>query len=475
MACYFESRATAQSDWEFRGAASCAASGCHGGPRAGVSSVHVARGSEYPLWLESDPHARSWLTMNSPQATEILTKLGALREGRIVEPRSYRNCLTCHATDHDVELQGEGIMPVRPSISEGVGCEACHGAAEGWYDRHYQGPESIDVAIASRGMIPTKSLVDRARMCAKCHVGSDDRDMNHDLIAAGHPALYFDMAAYHEAYNKHWRDDEAESTAFRSQLWLAGQIANFEAELELIQARVQRKTFVSCWPEFAQLQCTDCHQQLLGRSGRVFNNSKGNPAASVVNLSQNTSALARPRMWNLNGWSVLANALDSGRIEGGSLKYDKISQEDFETLLALLRDPKQSQERISESAARVQSQWSNILGKQTTRDALERWDASHQTAVGLTLLRALDSPPQWEPAAMAYLSVWALDRREPAPAWTEALATLRSGLLFPPLQKTPAFPLSSSKDTDRLGEQPTSETFRQALRVLIDSLETNLP
>ena len=43
-----------------RGAASCATSSCHGGPRAGVSSADAPRGSEYPLWLESDPHAQSW-------------------------------------------------------------------------------------------------------------------------------------------------------------------------------------------------------------------------------------------------------------------------------------------------------------------------------------------------------------------------------------------------------------------------------
>ena len=62
------------------GATSCAASGCHGGPAVGVSSVDAPRGSEYPLWLESDPHAKSWRTINSPKSDRKSTRLNSSHE-----------------------------------------------------------------------------------------------------------------------------------------------------------------------------------------------------------------------------------------------------------------------------------------------------------------------------------------------------------------------------------------------------------
>ena len=52
-------------DRGIRGAASCATSSCHGGPKAGVLSADAPQGSEYPLWFERDPHAHSWKTISS--------------------------------------------------------------------------------------------------------------------------------------------------------------------------------------------------------------------------------------------------------------------------------------------------------------------------------------------------------------------------------------------------------------------------
>ena len=107
------------------GAASCAASSCHAGPRASVASPTSQRGSEYTLWKELDPHARSWSTMASKQSTTILTKLGILNEGKIVKPDAYRNCLACHNTSSILEGSSASA-----TIMEGVGCEACHGSAQ---------------------------------------------------------------------------------------------------------------------------------------------------------------------------------------------------------------------------------------------------------------------------------------------------------------------------------------------------------
>lgn len=148
------------------GATSCSASACHGGPSAGVSQVDALRGSEYPLWVESDPHARSWRTLNSERSIDILQRLNILVDGKIQNQNAYQNCLACHNTSTD--LTSDGILPVIP---EGVGCEACHGPAESWVGSHYQGAASALSAIENLGLVNTRSELVRAKVCTLCHVG----------------------------------------------------------------------------------------------------------------------------------------------------------------------------------------------------------------------------------------------------------------------------------------------------------------
>ncbi len=274
-----------------RGAASCATTSCHGGPKAGVSSVDAPRGSEYAIWLERDPHAKSWKTISSGVSVRILSKLGILLDGKIVDTAGYQNCLACHNTDRD--LQKDQLSPY---IAEGVGCESCHGPSQLWYDQHYQGPASNKMARQKLGLTETDPLVQRAKICTTCHVGGKDRDMNHDIIAAGHPALYFDMAVYHEAYPKHWRDAEQNGQHFRAQLWFAGQIAAADSELELIESRANKTLSVSTWPELSNYQCNSCHMTLNG----IPKSAKASDRDLVV------KGRAPVRNWNLAGLAALS-------------------------------------------------------------------------------------------------------------------------------------------------------------------------
>ena len=89
----------------------------------------------------------------------------------------------------------------------------------------------------------------RARVCVDCHVGNRSRgmDMNHDLIAAGHPRLNFEFASYLASYPKHWREAhekavpgperEAASAEFEAKSWAVGQVVTAGAVLDLLGAR----------------------------------------------------------------------------------------------------------------------------------------------------------------------------------------------------------------------------------------------
>jgi hypothetical protein len=228
----------------FQGVGSCAAAACHGGD--GPPRIP---GSEYTSWINCDPHARAFTVLADDRA-ERMTK--SLR--RAVPATRDPLCLACHATGAHPGLR-----------SDGVGCESCHGPAEGWLTRHYQpwwGRQS-DRRKEAWGMRPTKDLRVRAKTCAECHVGSAGRDVNHDLIAAGHPRLNFEFGSYHAVLPKHWnvRADRARYPDFEARAWALGQAASAEQALELLASRAAGRN-TAPWPEFAEYNCFSCHHAL---------------------------------------------------------------------------------------------------------------------------------------------------------------------------------------------------------------------
>ena len=81
------------------------------------------KGMQYEIWSESS-HSKAYLILSAPEAEEIAGKYG------VENPKEDENCLICHATGFDAppELQGKKF-----DITEGVGCESCHGAGGDYY------------------------------------------------------------------------------------------------------------------------------------------------------------------------------------------------------------------------------------------------------------------------------------------------------------------------------------------------------
>jgi hypothetical protein len=256
-------------DLQVNGAVSCATANCHGGPRVGVSQPWARRGMEYQIWMEDDPHARSWRTICSDRSVTMMERLGILRAGRVVDQAGFDNCLACHNSTRRYDEPRR--ITRRPALAntemddfarEGIGCSACHGPSERWIASHVQDGWSPSVAFED-GFVDAGDLYTRARMCASCHVGDKDRDMNHDIIAAGHPPLRYELATFHAWQPKHWRDREADDrTFYEAQLWLAGQVAATDASLALLQTRAEKAHSVSQWPELASYNCSSCHHDL---------------------------------------------------------------------------------------------------------------------------------------------------------------------------------------------------------------------
>lgn len=260
------------------GTLSCSSVSCHGRTEARHIAGTTAR-NEFVTWSHLDPHARAAATIASPQFHDILVRLGAVRDGEW-NLAVYARCARCHDPQHEslVPTTHRALGKINP---RGIGCESCHGPAEKWLAKHFE-RNVTPGDLATLGMIRTKDLATRGQMCADCHVGSADHDLNHDLIAAGHPALRFELVSYHDQLAKHW-DDAGERLAmpdFAAQLWAVGQLAGAGATLQLSRARASRAAeqpaessadaaalgLAPLWPEFAEYNCLACHQSLHSSS-----------------------------------------------------------------------------------------------------------------------------------------------------------------------------------------------------------------
>jgi hypothetical protein len=237
------------------GVAGCAAAGCHNDQRPAGSP-----GSEYGAWVH-DPHGRAYETVQSAKYRAILDRLAGSAYAEDL-------CLKCHATP----APGSSPLP-RELLADGVGCEGCHGPAEKWRTAHYQGWwKGLDSERKWReyGLYPTKDLARRVEQCAECHVGTADKDVNHDLIAAGHPRLAFEYTAYHHLLPRHWREPHEQTPPgpgarrdFDTFAWAVGQVVTAKAAVELLAARAgQANQPTHPWPEFAEYGCYACHHDL---------------------------------------------------------------------------------------------------------------------------------------------------------------------------------------------------------------------
>ncbi len=248
------------------GRTSCAAATCHGGVVDSGASWH----SSSTIWEARDPHARAGLQLQNELSRQIVHALVPQSQSdnvlfqRVVQER----CTACHAPD--AALSPGGQVTAR-GLAQGVSCEACHGAAGKWLDVHTQeGFVATDARSLGLGMLNTQQMSSRVERCANCHVGSRTaeglvRDVNHDMLAAGHPRLVFDPLVMESKLPAHWS-----TTAGSAMVYSADQLASCRETARKVvlesfaklKAERQRSLAPLPRPEFSEFDCRACHREL---------------------------------------------------------------------------------------------------------------------------------------------------------------------------------------------------------------------
>ncbi len=451
-------------DLQIDAAASCASTACHGGPRPGIAHEYAVRGAEYPLWLENDPHAQSWRTMCSPAATNILQRLGILQDAVVRDQAALDNCLKCHNSTGGtmatismapmsagpLAVNAHGSLEMERSQdfhAEGVGCAGCHGPSENWLKNHYRSNWN-DLESSIVGLVPNKNLLARARACASCHVGDSDRDMNHDVIAAGHPALHYEFATFHNMLPKHWREPlRTESKDFEAQLWIAGQIAALDASLALLESRSATQVPAKPWPEFAALDCAACHQSL--RLDAKDNSNVRQPR--VARLSQ----------WNRFGVEQLLK-IDltdlPGRTDAESAPRELLAS--LQHLTDTMHSAGVPDRRLTQQAASSARTALDVWLRQSKYAVPENCSAVELKRLAVNSLSDEENLQSWEYAAQSYLAVIAARKAWPPNDTARTLAqaeSLRQSLLFLPDRNSPTGK-SPSGDSPSGGESHRRRT-----------------
>jgi hypothetical protein len=405
-------RAPVPADSAFVGAGSCASMACHGD-----DARRSIKRSEYTVWVSSDRHSRAESVLLEPRSRSIVRDLGGPLGAA---PETNELCLNCHATPGPISRQG-ACAP-----RDGVSCESCHGPASRWLAEHTTDSWkrlSADEK-AGWGMRPTKDLLTRASACVECHVGSPGRDVNHDLIAAGHPALRFELASYHAQLPKHWREseDRARVPDLQARLWAVGQVASTQAALRLLRERASaaadRSAARAPWPEFAEYDCFACHHDLAPDRRRTADYGQG-------------GAKARPT-WAT--WYLPLFPFDSPPESRPALP-------EFDRLRALMSQavpPAAEVAREAEIAARsLDDLLRSTARQQIAPSTMRAW-------LGDILSLSEHAPAQWDHDARIYLAMAALyhslsdvDPGAQTRWQRERLESMRGALRFPGSYNSP--------------------------------------
>ncbi len=393
---------------KYTGPGSCSSTSCHGSiqPRTETAVLQ----NEYTTWTLRDKHTRAYAA---------LTNVVAKRIGRIlnIRPETDNKCLACHSLNVPEQDRARTF-----DMNEGVVCESCHGPASNWLGPHTTRGWTYERSI-ELGMYDTRDLIKRTEKCLSCHLGSADKYVDHEMIAAGHPDLFFELDSFSAVMPRHWKEPAAKDPWNTVRELATGQAVQLRENMRRIVSETTR-----FWPEYAELDCFACHHSLTspqdswrqerGYPGRRAGNPPWNPSRYgvfrlVVNETDRDAAQqldAEVRRVNLLVGNVradrkeIANAANAVAQSAGRIALQiRDKQFDEAAALRLLKAISADADRISALGERAAEQAAMVLDSLViayTNNTKPANDQALRAAVS-KLFELLGNPSAYSPGPFA--------------------------------------------------------------------------
>jgi len=257
------------------GTATCAGSQCHG--KNSPQENRNVQLNEYTIWIGGDRHSIAYKTLETKESKLIARKLG------LPNATSAKICLDCHTDNVPADKRGSKFQ-----ISDGVGCEGCHGGSEKWLVNHTD-PNATHEQNIANGMVATEDAGVRAEVCLACHLGNENQFATHQIMAAGHPRLSFELDLFTTNQPRHYSVDDdyvqRKGRVDRIDLWMAGQFHSIEQSLEVAKDRLYNGEGI--FPDFAFYDCHSCHHpmsKLRWTASRADGVRPGSPRLHMPNM-----------------------------------------------------------------------------------------------------------------------------------------------------------------------------------------------
>jgi len=235
---------------KYTGPGSCSSTSCHGSVKPRADSRIFQ--NEYSIWAVKDKHAKAYDALTSPVGERMARILG------LGKSETAAKCLACHSLDVPAEARAKTF-----ELNEGVSCENCHGPAAAWLGPHTERDWTHQKSLAA-GMYDTRDLTKRSEKCLSCHLGTEEKSVDHEMIAAGHPDLYFELDSFSAVMPRHWREPGEPGEPENSDRWYDVRELTTGQGVQLRQSllRLASRTRGKAWPEYSELQCYACHHNL---------------------------------------------------------------------------------------------------------------------------------------------------------------------------------------------------------------------
>lgn len=232
------------------GVATCSGSTCHGAAEPFPNSSVLQ--NEFITWQREDRHAKAHDTLRTEESRRIARNLG------LQAADTAEICLDCHADNVASDKRGK-----RFQLSDGVGCEACHGGSQRYLGLHVSGQGSHGDNL-KQGMYPTETPIERARLCLSCHFGNDKKFVTHRIMGAGHPRMGFELDTFTDSAPAHFKVDadyeKRKGFWGHAQVWTIGQTIIVQEFLAQLSRPERLKT--GLFPELVFFDCHACHHSM---------------------------------------------------------------------------------------------------------------------------------------------------------------------------------------------------------------------